>query len=371
LLFFTSLSLGDFLENSFLITELFVKVGNFRQHITCSTVTGIALGGVGYAFGLPLPTCLLSAGLCSIAGMFPDIDSDTSRSFQECIYLVAGISAVLFAQRLRQLSIEPDIVMLGGGTMLLFVRFGIGELVKRTTTHRGMFHSIPAAIFSGQITFFLSTGTIEERIFKAFALSSGYLSHLILDEMCSVDSNGRVKKSFGTALKWGDTKKMSATLVLYVLLVCSGIAAFNNPEIGKMAKQFASEKLNEEINNVNNRIVTNGQKTTETTNHPQTFAHQEQTIDQNSNIVVIPNTETVQPRVSVSPESHDRYLFSRRQHRAPSIAVGSETATMTPLLPQSSVLSASPELLGTDVRNRGNYRNFALPNREPASIILP
>jgi hypothetical protein len=354
------------------------------------------LGGVGYAFGLPLPTCLLSAGLCSIAGMFPDIDSDTSRSFQECIYLAAGIAAVLFVQRLRQLTIEPDMVLLGGGAMLLFVRFGIGELVKRTTKHRGMFHSIPAAVFSGQITFFLSTGTPEERIFKAFALSSGYLSHLILDEMCSVDSNGRVKKSFGTALKWGDAQKMSATLILYFLVVCLGIAAFNNPEIGKMVEQFASEKLNKEINNVNNMIVKNEMEIKETKNDSQTIVRQERqenvvyknSNDQNSNdsnsnypnsnVAAKPNTELLPPRISVSNENHDRYLFSRRQRRAdraPSIAAESETATMMPLSPVlpsvSSTVSSTPDVFGTDVRNRGNYRNFSLPNREPATIILP
>jgi hypothetical protein len=338
------------------------------------------LGGVGYAFGLPLPTCLLSAGLCSIAGMFPDVDSDTSRSFQECIYLAAGIAAVLFVQRLRQLTIDPDIVMLGGGAMLLFVRFGIGELVKRTTAHRGIFHSIPAAVFSGQIAFFLSTGTPEERIFKAFALSSGYLSHLILDEMCSVDSNGRVKKSFGTALKWGNAKKMSATLVLYFLIVCLGIAAFKNSEIGNMAEQFASEKLNKEIiNDVNNIIVTDNAGIKETKNVLQTLVRQEKNVyqhsnDWNSNTAVESNTKPVQPRISVSDENHDQYLFSRKQRRAdraPSIAVGAETATMTPLSPESPVISSPPEFFGTGFRNRGNYRNFSLPNREPATVILP
>ncbi|MDR0611766.1 MAG: metal-dependent hydrolase [Planctomycetaceae bacterium] len=341
------------------------------------------LGGIGYSFGLPLPTCLLSGGLCSIAGMFPDIDSDTSRSFQECIYLVAGIAAVLFVQRLRQLSIEPDMVLLGGGGMFLFVRFGIGELVKRTTTHRGIFHSIPAAVFSGQITFFLSTGTPEERIFKAFALSSGYLSHLILDEMCSVDSNGRVKKSFGTALKWGDSKKMAATLVLYFLVVCLGTAAFNNPDIGKMVKQFASEKLDKEMNEVNNIIVTNNVGIKETNNELQTLVRQEKTVypnsnHQNSNAAVKSNTEPVLPRISVSNENHERYLFSRKQRRAdraPSIAVGSETAIITPVSPilpsVSSKVSSSPEVFGADFQNHGNYRSFSLPNHEPAPVFLP
>lgn len=344
------------------------------------------LGGIGYSFDLPLPTCLLSAGLCSIAGMFPDIDSDTSRSFQECIYLVAGIAAVLFVQRLRQLMINPDWVMLGGGTMLLFVRFGVGELVKKTTAHRGMFHSIPSAVFAGQITYFLTTGIPEERLFKAFAISVGYLSHLILDEICSVDSNGRVKKSFGTALKWFNPKKKLITLILYAMVSGMGITMFNSSnEFETMIQQELPAYSAKENN-----------KKTES---------------------IFPVAEPLPPRISVAEEisdkDHDRHLFSqrpRRINRVPSIAVGAETAAMAPRqplfspesstqktseqndstqeFPSNSVVppsslpsllpfsasplpSSPPEVFGTDFKNRGNYRNFALPNHEPATIVLP
>ncbi|MDR1271270.1 MAG: metal-dependent hydrolase [Planctomycetaceae bacterium] len=376
--------------------QSFVKVGNFRQHVTCSTITGIVLGGVGYySFGLPLPTCLLSAGLCSIAGMFPDIDSDTSRSFQECIYLAAGIAAVLFVQRLRQLMIEPDLVLFGGGAMLLFVRFGVGELVKKITSHRGMFHSIPSAVFAGQITYFLSTGTPEERIFKAFALSSGYFSHLILDEICSVDSNGRVKKSFGTALKWFDPKKKGTTLILYTMVIGMGITVFNDSEANGLVKQFASDNANTKLTDTINEV----KETFKTVIQQEAAAYLVKEKNKEESSSTLPVTEPLPPRISVSNEDHDRHLFSRRQRRSdrvPAIAVGSETAVMTPLQPTlPAVLSKQkslkqeyskqefqygsaippssplPKVFETDFRNHGNYRNFALPNREPATVILP
>ncbi|MDR2115155.1 MAG: metal-dependent hydrolase [Planctomycetaceae bacterium] len=419
-------------------------MGNFRQHITCSTVTGIVLGGVGYSFGLPLPTCLLSAGLCSIAGMFPDIDSDTSRSFQECIYLAAGIAAVLFVQRLRQLTIEPDIIMLGGGAMLLFVRFGVGELVKKTTSHRGMFHSIPAAVFAGQITYFLATGITEERIFKAFAISSGYLSHLILDEICSVDSNGHVKKSFGTALKWFDLKKKRATLILYTMVISMGVTMFNDSEFDASAKQLISDgknmKLTDTIHEVKENFKTVIQQ--EAAAYLAKEKNKEKNKDTASSV-----TESLLPQVSVSEVDHERHLFSRRQRRidrAPTTAAGSETssipspvsspvfpanlqnvsqnvsqtdsqtvsqnilptinsqinsqtdtqtsfskqefsshsvaqptlpptlpATLPPNLSATLPQSSSPNIFGTDFRNRDNYHNFSLPSREPATVILP
>ncbi|MDR1141922.1 MAG: metal-dependent hydrolase [Planctomycetaceae bacterium] len=382
--------------------QSFVKVGNFRQHVTCSTITGIVLGGVGYySFGLPLPTCLLSAGLCSIAGMFPDIDSDTSRSFQECIYLAAGIAAVLFVQRLRQLMIEPDLVLFGGGAMLLFVRFGVGELVKKATSHRGMFHSIPSAVFAGQITYFLSTGTPEERIFKAFALSSGYFSHLILDEICSVDSNGRVKKSFGTALKWFDPKKKGTTLILYTMVIGMGITVFNDSndsndsKANGSIKQFALDNANTKLTDTINEV----KETFKTVIQQEAAAYLAKEKNNEAAASTLPVTEPLPPRISVSNDDHDRHLFSRKQRRndrVPAIAVGSETAVMTPLQPTLPAISSKqeslkqeyskqefqygsaippssplPEVLGTDFKNHGNYRNFALPNREPATVILP
>jgi len=166
--------------------------------------------------------------------MLPDVDSDTSKSFQECIYLTAGIGCILTASRLRHYTNDPDIALLGGAFIFLLIRFALAPLIKKITTHRGMIHSIPMAILSGELTFFMVTGTVEERLVKAAALTAGYLSHLILDEIYSIDSTGktlRLKKSFGTALKWTNPKKKSAVTALYTLIFCLGYAACINPEV--------------------------------------------------------------------------------------------------------------------------------------------
>jgi membrane-bound metal-dependent hydrolase YbcI (DUF457 family) len=208
-------------------------LGNFKQHITCSTATGIALGGIAYHFGLPPSACLVSAGLCSFAGMLPDIDSDTSKSFQECIYLTAGIGCILTAARLRYF-VDPDLAMLGGALMFLFIRFVVAMWIKKVTTHRGMIHSIPMAILCGELVFFVVTGTVEQRLVKAAALTIGFLSHLILDEVYSIDSTGttlRLKKSFGTALKWTNPKKQGSVTVIYSLIFLLGFAACMKPDV--------------------------------------------------------------------------------------------------------------------------------------------
>ena len=212
-----------------------IFMGNFQQHITCSTATGIAIGGAAYFFGFEPPACLVAAGLCSFAGMLPDIDSDSSKSFRECIYLAAGIGCILTVSRLRQHDdIDTDFALFGGAMVLLFIRFGIGAWIKSVTVHRGMIHSIPMAILSGQLTFFIVTGTIEERFLKAAALTVGFLSHLILDEIFSIDSTGaklRLKKSFGSALKWSNPQKPAPVAVIYAAILCLGFVGFSHPDV--------------------------------------------------------------------------------------------------------------------------------------------
>ncbi|MDR3234840.1 MAG: metal-dependent hydrolase [Planctomycetaceae bacterium] len=220
-------------------------MGSFFQHITCSTAAGVALGGAASVFGFPLPVCGVSAGLCSVAGMLPDIDSDTSKSFQECIYLAAGLGSALLVQRLRHLPagsghLDPDITIICAAAMFLFIRFGIGWCVKRLTVHRGMFHSIPAAVLSGEIVYLLAAGTPEERLLKGAAAVTGYLSHLILDEVFSIDSTGqvfkplRLKKSFGTALKFGDPKRTISTFLVYAAICPLTYTVLNEWQTDKM-----------------------------------------------------------------------------------------------------------------------------------------
>ncbi|MFO0066459.1 MAG: metal-dependent hydrolase, partial [Pirellulaceae bacterium] len=101
------------------------------------------------------------------------------------------------------------------------VRLGILEVFRRFSVHRGMWHSIPALGIVGLLGYWLSESEIPKRqIFVAIALMLGFLSHLLLDEVWSIDFQGgryRYKNTFGTALKlWG--KDGSINLLVYGLL---------------------------------------------------------------------------------------------------------------------------------------------------------
>ena len=121
--------------------------------------------------------------------------------------------------------------------MFLFIRFVVALWIKKVTTHRGMIHSIPMAVLCGELVFFVVTGSVAARFVKASALTAGFLSHLILDEVYSIDSTGaalRIKKSFGTALKWYNPNKQGAATIIYSLVFLLGLCACVHPEVTEL-----------------------------------------------------------------------------------------------------------------------------------------
>ena len=181
-------------------------MADFKTHITFSTSLGLIYSSAAYyTYGVPLEHCLIAGGLCSAAGMLPDLDSSSGIPQREMLAFLSVFVPMLMLPRFQELGLLPEHMVLATGVLYLFIRFGVGGLFKKYAKHRGMWHSIPAALIAGMITFLVSfSGTTEIRIFKAWAVVMGFLSHLILDEIYSVDWQGkkiRVKRSFGTALK--------------------------------------------------------------------------------------------------------------------------------------------------------------------------
>lgn len=184
-------------------------MADFKTHITTSTALGIAYGGVGfYAFNVPPAHCLIAGSLCSVAGMLPDLDSNSGIPQREMLSFVSVIVPMLMLPRFEAIGLTPEHMVFLAGVMYVMIRFGIGGLFRRYTKHRGMWHSVPAAIVAGLATFMVCLSSdLEIRIFKSWAVVLGFISHLVLDEIYAVNWEGKLpstKKSFGTALKfWG------------------------------------------------------------------------------------------------------------------------------------------------------------------------
>lgn len=197
-------------------------MAGFRTHITVSSALGVAYGGAAAeALGFPVETALLAAGLTGVGGMLPDLDSDSGVPVREMFGLVAVVLPLTLVPRLLQLNVSPEGVL----AALLFGYVGIrylgSRVFKRFTVHRGMFHSLPAMLIAGLVVYLgYHSPDRRLRLLLAGGVMVGFLSHLLLDELYSVDLRGvRVKlnKYAGTAVKFV-SPSMPATVTCYVLL---------------------------------------------------------------------------------------------------------------------------------------------------------
>jgi membrane-bound metal-dependent hydrolase YbcI (DUF457 family) len=194
-------------------------MAGFKTHITLSTFLGIGYGAVGYANQVPLSSCLVAGGLCSLAGMLPDLDSDSGVPVREVTALTAALVPALMIPRFVQLGFDREQFVLATAIVYFTVRFGFGDLLKGYTVHRGMWHSLPAAAIAGLATFLLVSGAeMPIRLFKSGAVVLGFLSHLVLDELSSVQvrrGRVRIRNSLGTAIKLWTTHSLWANVSTY------------------------------------------------------------------------------------------------------------------------------------------------------------
>lgn len=186
-------------------------MADFKTHITASTIAGAVYGYWGSSTqGMPIESSLVAAGLCSVSGMLPDLDSDSGVPLRETTMFASAVVPMLALGRFRELDLSPESMVLAAGLIYIALRFVIAEFFKRYTVHRGMWHSIPAAAVAGLIAYLIMPSNEEHiRIYKTLAVVLGFMVHLILDEMWAIDFRGgrfRFKKSFGTALKFAGPK---------------------------------------------------------------------------------------------------------------------------------------------------------------------
>ena len=222
-------------------------MANHQQHTTFSSPSGLVFGTLAwYPCGFPAVTCLLAGGLCGVGGMLPDIDIKTSRSFHDCMSITACITSMLVILRVSTMGVSAEMISVIGAAVFIAIKFGVGSLIQAFTVHRGMIHSVPFAILCGEILFLTTAGDMSARFLKAAGLSLGFFTHLLLDEIYSVDVvKLNTKKSFGTALKFGMLKHVKLTVILYFLLFCATFISFRQPNMIGEALDHALDQIAE------------------------------------------------------------------------------------------------------------------------------
>ena len=178
----------------------------FPTHIKCSTLAGIGCGTVAFVgYGVPLTTSAVGAGLCAIGGILPDIDSGPGIPLREITTFLASVVPTMLITRLLSYSFTQESLILTGAIIYVGIRFGLSHFLRHYTVHRGMFHSFPTMAIFGEMTYLLFYGeSMFVRIFMVSSVCLGVFIHLLLDEIYSVEWDGKphLKRSFGSAMKF-------------------------------------------------------------------------------------------------------------------------------------------------------------------------
>ncbi len=210
-------------------------MADFKTHITCSTLAGVGVGAAGYSYGIPPQSCLLATGLCSVSGILPDLDSDSGVPYRESVAFISAFVPMLLISRFQSMGWSRETIVLACALIYIGTRFGVAELFRRYTVHRGMWHSLPAAASVGLLAFLITDHQhLQLRVYWAAAAVTGFLVHLALDELYSVDFRGvRLKKSFGSALKLWSTQGAWPNVSTYGKLIILSLLAWGDPTLMK------------------------------------------------------------------------------------------------------------------------------------------
>lgn len=194
-------------------------MANFSTHVSTAATAGVAFAGLGMSLNLwPLAQIPAMVLLVTLGGIMPDIDADKSRSVRVIFTVLAVVAAFAGFGVTQGMWPLPHVLALALA-LYVGVRDVVGLLFRMMTRHRASWHSLLAV---AAVT--LSTVTISFRCFgqparlawsHGFAMGSGMMVHLILDECFSIDLEGaRLKRSFGTALKLFDYRRPVATALM-------------------------------------------------------------------------------------------------------------------------------------------------------------
>lgn len=205
-------------------------MASFRGHLAFSASLGAVFGTLAHwQLGFDVGTAALAGGLTAVGGMLPDLDSDSGVPVREMFNLAAVFVPLMLLRRFMRMGLEPEEILVAMGVIYVVIRFGARRLFKKYTVHRGMFHSVPAILIAGLLTLLMYNHPHSgHRLLIATGVMLGFFSHLLLDEIYSVDFRGlkpQLNNFAGSALKF-TSKSRPATGMTYILLALLSAATF-------------------------------------------------------------------------------------------------------------------------------------------------
>ncbi len=208
-------------------------MAQYQSHISFSVICGIGYALLGiWAFNIFPEHALLASLIVAITGMLPDVDAKSGAPARELggfLAAVAPIAMIEFFPGLKAggLARLALVVLL----CYFFTRVLVVRALQKFTVHRGMVHSIPAAIITSEVVYLLFWDLYwVERVYVSAAAFLGYMSHLLLDASTNVDLLG---KALGKAEKKPAALKLTSarlgsTAVMYLSVTVLGWFIFRD-----------------------------------------------------------------------------------------------------------------------------------------------
>lgn len=199
-------------------------MANFKTHYNTGLVTGIISSASFVSLSILNPQeGILCLFLWVTGSISPDIDSPNSKPIRAFLYIISiVISCLVFFFSMDKLYIIESILL----SIFLFftLNYILPKIFSTFSTHRGIIHSVPFAFVIGffisilLFNFFNSKDYLS--ILAGLFFTLGFIVHLLLDELYSVDLSGAtLKHSFGSAFKFYDSKQPFLSMLLYIILL--------------------------------------------------------------------------------------------------------------------------------------------------------
>ncbi|ADU65583.1 metal-dependent hydrolase [Desulfurispirillum indicum] len=196
----------------------------FDTHLAAGTVMSGALATLAVTHeNVPLSLALGLVLAGTLGSVLPDIDAPQSRPTRVMLSIFAMALSLLICIRLVS-SIPFWALPLLYGICFLGLRVVLESVLQRFAVHRGIIHSIPAALVATTATAVASHTLLGSSALQSWWLAlfvlAGFLIHLVMDEVYAVNISGaKLKRSFGSALKlYGEPFPTLLCLVVLVAL---------------------------------------------------------------------------------------------------------------------------------------------------------
>jgi len=218
-------------------------MASFKTHVRLGALIAFFMTILSYILGWTLNFAMsIILFFTTLVGSFlPDMDSDSGLPIQIIFSLYSYFAAGVTFYFMWNSDLPGVFSIVAPVGSYAIVDFIIQPWFKKQTSHRGIYHSVPAVLLSFFITLFIVSFfkiTLYEKFAFALALMVGYLSHLVLDEFSSIQrKKGKIVKlkSFGTALDFGFEDKKTGVLAYLLLAV---MIFFTFPELKALYKAF-------------------------------------------------------------------------------------------------------------------------------------